>query len=87
MLNPYVAAGMKPVINLDEQIGKTVGKRERTVADYDQLVAQSDAIVRRLPFPKGVYRFRTHEEADAWIEKHMMAAALKKARAPQNDPT
>jgi len=29
---------------------------------------------RRLPIPKGVYRFKTHEEANEWMNK-MMARA------------
>lgn len=78
---------MKPVVNLEEEFGKVVGRHNLTVADYDHLATQSEKIIGRLPFPKGVYRFHTHEEADAWLEKHMMAAALKKARASQNEPT
>jgi hypothetical protein len=78
---------MQPISNLEEDFGKIVGKRTADVADYDDLAAQGEKIVRRLPFPKGVYRFKTHEEADAWLEKHMMEAALKKARGLQSKPT
>ena len=55
---------MKPTTNLEEELGKVVGHRVPTVADYDQLAVQGEKIIGRLPFPKGVYRFRTHEEAD-----------------------
>jgi hypothetical protein len=35
----------------------------------------------RLPYPKGVYRFRTFEEAKTWKNQHLLQAALKKSRA------
>jgi len=41
----------------------------------------------RLPFPKGVFRFRTHEEADEWTNQHILQAALKQARARQPGTT
>ena len=41
----------------------------------------------RLPFPKGVFRFRTFEEADAWTEQHILQTALNKARAHPNGAT
>ena len=85
--NPYVPEIMQPVANLEENFGKIAGHRKPAVSDYDALAAQSEKIIRRLPFPKGVYRFHTHEEADAWLEKHMMAAAVKKALARQDEPT
>jgi hypothetical protein len=56
---------MKPIINLDEYIGKTVGSRlPPGPEDYDRLVDASSAMMPRLPFPKGVYCFHIHEEAD-----------------------
>ena len=33
-----------------------------------------------LPYPKGVYRFKTFEEADEWAMKHRIAAAVKRAQ-------
>ena len=78
---------MKPFINLEEEPGKVVGRRVATAGDYDRLVENSRAIMPRLPFPKGLYRFRTHEEADEWMEKHILQAALKKARARQSETT
>ncbi|HYF36954.1 MAG TPA: hypothetical protein VD994_16775 [Prosthecobacter sp.] len=66
----------RPVINLEENIGKTVGRR---VAPGDPLnVAQSNkaaAVAWRKAFPyrhapKGVYRFKTHQEAVAWMTQH-----------------
>lgn len=74
-----------PLINLEEHPDKTVGRRAPKPADYDRLVDAAEAIMPRLPFPKGVYKFRTHEEANAWEEKHILEAALKRNRARQKE--
>jgi hypothetical protein len=74
---------VEAVINLQEHFGKIVGRRKYTVGDYDRLLANSTALMPRLPVPKGVFRFRSHEEADEWMNQHLMQAALKKARDRQ----
>jgi hypothetical protein len=57
----------------DELIGKTVGRRgpPRALEDVTRDSKESAAAWSRAletPFvPRGVYRFRTHEEADAWL--------------------
>jgi hypothetical protein len=63
---------VEPIINLEETIGKTVGRR-RPTTDFAKAAVdiQNASIgfhkVFKAPFfPKGVYRFKTHEEADAW---------------------
>ncbi len=65
---------MKPIINLEETPGKTVGRRQAPADTLAMTPAQSSAdarawkkAFRTLPIPKGVYRFRTHEEADEWL--------------------
>ena len=65
---------MKPIINLEETPGKTVGRRRAPADTLAATPAQSSAdarawkkAFRTLPIPKGVYRFRTHEEADEWL--------------------
>jgi hypothetical protein len=78
---------MQPIVNLEEHPGKVVGRRTVSLADYDRLVDASQALQGRLPFPKGVFRFRTHEEADEWTNQHMLKAALKKARERLNETT
>jgi hypothetical protein len=67
---------MKPVINLEEKIGKTVGRRKAPnplrVSSDD--VARSEDWRRALGgvrVPRGVFRFRSHEEADAWLMHHL----------------
>jgi hypothetical protein len=81
----YLWIVKEPGVNLQENIGKTVG-RARPI-DYDQLVEVADAIMPRLPFPKGVYRFKSFEEANEWTEKHILAAAIKKLAARQKEKT
>lgn len=73
---------MNPVVNCEEFIGKTVG-RLRPInpleIDHRQQVsakAWRDAgMVPRIR--KGVYRFRSHEEADQWQMDHL-------TRKPEN---
>ena len=66
---------MSGIINLEDTIGKTVGKPRgpttpKEIAAYAVGIQKSVADFHRCvktPFlPRGVYRFRTHEEADAW---------------------
>lgn len=58
---------------MEERI-KIVGKRRQreteTEKDYDVLLKTLQALRgNRGICPKGVYRFRTFEEADQWMEK------------------
>ena len=66
--------GMKPFVNLDEPAGKVVGRRRAPKASLVVAGAQRSEDARAwqralggLPIKRGVYRFRTHEEADAWL--------------------
>lgn len=66
---------MEPIINLEETIGKTVGKR-RPPRDFAKAAVQLQNAslgfhkAFKTPFfPKGVHRFKSHEEADAWVWK------------------
>ena len=76
---------MEPIVNLEEVPGKVVGKIERkTPAEaLALLVARFHAMGLKLPYPKGVFRFKTFEEADEWETKHRIAGALKRSRDPQ----
>lgn len=67
----------RTVINIQETIGKTVGRRrvpkDALVAGLQGLSAANElmkAFGHRLG-PKGVFRFNSHEEADAWKMKHL----------------
>lgn len=63
----------RTVINLEETIGKQVGRRRppadplRVASDMNQLATGLLAASgHKLP-PRGVYRFHSHEEADQWM--------------------
>jgi hypothetical protein len=76
---------MKPLINLEEDIGKVVGKRTQAPVDAFQtgMGLQSLAVELHKSFrhrwaPKGVYRFKTHEEADEWMWKMLARSQTPK---------
>ena len=61
-------------LHFEEFPGKVVGNRQPPPHGLAMADAQrvKDArawkkALRTLPIPKGVYRFRTHEEADEWL--------------------
>ena len=75
---------MDPIINLDEPIGKTVGRRLRpSPLRVEAGLIESAKAWRRaiggIGVPKGVYRFRTHEEADQWLTEMRIKSILKRS--------
>ncbi len=63
----------RPVINLDEPIGKIVGRRGPPVrpAGLQETLNQVFASQGHFLCPKGVFRFKTHAEANLWRQKMM----------------
>ena len=66
---------MNPVINLEEKIGKTVGRRVlrdgfRYGMGMQKLAVELQQTLRHPRFPKGAFRFNSFEEADAWTMKY-----------------
>jgi hypothetical protein len=68
------------VINVEEKIGKTVGRRQ----PGDPLRVQPNEIEnakawRRnfggVRIPKGAFRFSSHKEADQWLMTHLVKNA------------
>lgn len=62
------AAQCHPVINVEETIGKWVGRKKPAYPSRIQDTGRD--YYKALGFsvcPKGVYRFRSHEEADQWM--------------------
>jgi hypothetical protein len=63
----------RPVINVEEKIDRTVGRRAGPLDGLSTATShKADSIAWRRSFggvrvPRGVYRFRTHEEADQWL--------------------
>lgn len=71
------------VINIEDPVGKTVGRRVlEDAGKYGMGLQKLVNQVRRSQgfgglCPKGVYRFRSHEEADAWMRKEIVQRAAK----------
>jgi hypothetical protein len=66
---------MHPVVNIDDPVGKTVGRRRppgKLVASPRETEANRQW--GKLEFfpriKRGVYRFKSHEEADQWLMDH-----------------
>jgi hypothetical protein len=72
-----------PIINLDEPIGKWVGRRRSPGAlnPATSTSAQSRGWRSALGgvFPKGVYKFNTHEEANKWELKMLTRSRNKES--------
>jgi hypothetical protein len=72
---------MASTVNLQEHIGNAVGTRhlreEPPMLVYQRLLDHSRRIRKPLPYPKGVFRFKSHEEADAWKWDLILKAAVK----------
>jgi hypothetical protein len=74
----------KSFINLEEDIDKIVGRRTRTPDAFEsgmKLQALGAALHRSLKqrwAPKGVYRFKTHEEADEWMNRMLARSQIPK---------
>ena len=74
----YADANVKPpFINVEEKIDRFVGRRTKT-PDALSLSGstKADSIACRKAFggvriPRGVHRFKTHEEADQWLWQMM----------------
>lgn len=65
--------GHPPFVNVEERIDRLVGRRTRTPDALSTASSRkSDAIAWRralggIRVPRGVHRFRTHQEADEWL--------------------
>lgn len=71
------------VINVEDHIGKTVGRRTPGDAWNRGMKLQETVNQLRVSFghggicPRGVYRFVSHEEADAWMMQMLVARAAR----------
>jgi hypothetical protein len=64
---------VEPIINLDDPVGKTVGRRRAPVDSLEYAFGLQRTLNALAPLrvPRGVYRFCSHEEADAWLMDHL----------------
>lgn len=73
---------MEPIVNMEENIGKTVGRRRppRDAVKYAMGLQRTASALSKTwgrgLSVKGVFRFKSHEEADEWMVK-MMSRPLK----------
>ena len=70
----YAKSAVKqPPINVEERIDRLVGRRTKTPDALSTATSnKADAIAWRralggVRVPRGVHRFKTHEEADQWL--------------------
>ena len=73
-----------PLVNVEEKIERFVGRRTQ-VADAlsTQFSNKADSIAWRKAFggirvPRGVHRFKTHQEADLWMIKMLAQSSQPK---------
>ena len=63
----------EPIFNVEEKIDRLVGRRTKTPEPLSSAHSnKADSIAWRKAFggvrvPRGVHRFKTHEEADQWL--------------------
>ena len=76
--------GMGSIINLEESAGETVGRRQMPKDSFDYgMKLQTLGCSLSKAFgngfvPKGVYRFTSHRQADEWMRKMIVKAAVRK---------
>lgn len=71
-----------PVINIQDPAGKTVGRVRKNPSKYGTGMQDLVNEVRKSQglggiCPRGVYRFRSHEEADEWMMKAIVERAVR----------
>ena len=75
----------QPFINVEEKIDKVVGRRTRTPEAFESgmklqsLAAELHRSLKQRWAPKGVYRFKTHEEADEWMNQMFARSQFPKS--------
>lgn len=73
----------QPFINVEEKIDRFVGRRTKTPDSWQAGMGLQNTAVQlhktfKLHWPRGVYRFKTHEEADEWMTKMLARSGLPK---------
>lgn len=74
------------IVNLEENIGKWVGRKSYGPPQeaYAHLLRTGRAITGgKVPLPKGVFFFKSFEEANTWEMNHILKKARTKNRAIQ----
>ena len=81
----YAGRAVKqPFVNVEEKIDRFVGRRTKTPdslqagMQLQKTAAQLHKTFKHRWMPKGVYRFKTHEEADEWMTRMLARSGLAK---------
>jgi hypothetical protein len=78
----YDGVVKRPFVNVEEKIERFVGRRTQTPDGWragmqlQEAAAQFHKTFKHRWMPKGVYRFKTHEEADEWMMKMLARSGL-----------
>ena len=82
-LAAYAGHALKtPFINVEEKIDRIVGRRAKAPdslkagMQLQSLGAELHKSFQHRWCPKGVYRFKTHEEADEWMTKMLARSGM-----------
>jgi hypothetical protein len=74
----------QPFVNAEEKIDRIVGRRATSPDGLwagmrlQETAAQLHQSFKHHWMPKGVYRFKTHEEADQWMIQMLARSGLPK---------
>jgi hypothetical protein len=74
----------QPLVNVEERIDRFVGRRAPTTdslkagMQLQETSAKLHQSFKHRWMPKGVYRFKSHEEADAWMIKMLARSTTAK---------
>lgn len=74
----------QPIVNAEEKIDRFVGRRAtapdslRAGMQLQETGAQLHQSFKHRWMPKGIYRFKTHEEAEEWMIKMLARSGLPK---------
>ena len=64
---------MKAVINISDPVAKVVGRRRSPGAPQSYGLKLQETLRQLSPprYPRGVFKFHSHVEADAWLMDHL----------------
>jgi len=74
----------QPFVNVEEKIDRFVGRRTKTPDSLEagmqlqSLGAELHKSFKHRWVARGVYRFKTHEEADEWMTKMLARSQIQK---------
>ena len=78
----------QPFVNVEEKIDRFVGRRTQTPDALSTATSpKADSIAWRKAFggvrvPRGVHRFKTHEEAEQWLRRMLARSTNSTHQAP-----